>query len=162
MLAKMCKQVRGKRGSPSIEMLLVLPLLVMMLFLIIEMGLVMYDFVTVNYAASTAASEAARNGSFDDNIRQNISNYLRDWTTSGTELQHNAGATGPYESQDTVVVWGPPSDQQFQRGEIIEVGVVYPVRFQTFLIRGFQDWTVPNPITLKARAAARSEVYFEP
>lgn len=161
MLIKLCKRIRGKRGSPSIEMLLVLPLLIMMLFLIVEMGLVMYDFVTVNYAVTTAASEAAKDGSFNDSIRQNTAEYLKDWTTSGKGLQVDPNAVSPYSSQSSIVVWGPPANQEFQRGETIEVGAVYPVKFQTFLIRGVQDWVTPEPITLKARAVARSEVYFE-
>lgn len=155
--------IRSRRGSQTIEMLFVLPVLLMLFFMTVEMGFLMYDFVTVNYAAASAAVEAARKGKFDGEVRQEIAAYLHDWTTEGKRFAVDPWATSPAAQNDTIVLWGPDPDQAFERGSVIEVGVVYPVRFKTFLIDGLARWLVQeNVLSLKARAAALSEVHFEP
>jgi len=155
--------IRSRRGSQTVEMLFVLPVLLMLFFMTVEMGFVMYDFVTVNYAAASAAVEAARKGKFDGEVRQEIATYLRDWTTEGKRFAVDPWATSPAAQDNTIVVWGPDPNQAFERGSVIEVGVVYPVRFKTFMIDGLARWLVQeNVLSLKARAAALSEVHFEP
>ena len=44
--------IRNNRGSQSIEMLFVLPLILMLFFMVVEMGFIMYDFVAVSYTAN--------------------------------------------------------------------------------------------------------------
>jgi Flp pilus assembly protein TadG len=155
--------LKNERGSQFIELLIVMPFLLMIFFMIVEMGFVMYDFVTVNYAAATAAVEAARAGEFSDEIRAEIGDYLKDWTTTGKTLDLDIHATAPVPEDNTIIVWGPPSGQIFQRGNTIEVGVIYPVKFKSIVVDSFCRWLVKEEnITLKSRAAALSEVYFEP
>lgn len=157
------KILKNERGSQFIELLIVLPFLLMIFFMIVEMGFVMYDFVTVNYAATTAAAEAARAGGFTNEVRSEIGDYLKNWTTAGETLNLDAQATIPSPEDNTIVVWGPPPGEVFQRGSTIEVGVIYPVKFKTLLVDRFCRWMVQEEnLTLKARAAALSEVYFEP
>lgn len=158
----MIKPYRCTRGSQTIEMLFVLPLLLMVFFMIIEMGFVMYNFVTVNYTAASAAVEAARSGSFNASVRTSTEEYLVNWTTDGKakEVYHT---TTPIDPDGAIVIWGPPPDQIIQRGDPIEVGVIYPIRFKSFVMDSMCRWIVQeNALTLKARAVAMSEVYFEP
>lgn len=156
------KFLRCQHGSQTVEMLFVLPVLLMMFFMTVEMGFVMYDFVAVNYAAASAAVEAGRKGAFDAEARQEVADYLRDWTTEGKRLSIDALAVSPTPRENTVVIWGPPPGDAFQRGSVIEVGVVYPVRFKSFVMDGLARWLVQeNDLSLKARASAASEVFFE-
>ena len=150
----------NQKGSQSVEMLIVLPLLLMMFFMIVEMGLVMYDFVSVNYVANSMAVQAATRGEFTDSIKGDGANYLRTWTTEGKNITVNYAQT-PQQVAGAAVIWGPPSGQKFNRGQLITVGVVYPVRFKTFVMRGLAWLVESQDIYLKAQATAASEVYIE-
>lgn len=154
--------LKNERGQAFIEMLFVLPLLLMLAFFIIEMGFVMYDLAVVNYAASSAAVEAARQGQFTTETGERTMAYLRDWSSNGGNF-NLVRSNVPGNDLDSIVVYGPGADEQFQRGDIITIGVCYPVRFKTFLMDALASWTVDEQeLILKARASAVSEVYFEP
>lgn len=160
MIAKL---MRDRRGSPSLEALFVLPVILMLFFMIVETGFIMYDWATVNYAAASAAVSAAREGRFSEAVRSDAAGYIRDWTTGGKALAYDYTATEPYEDAGTVVIWGTGSDQNVERNSPIVVGVVYPVKFKILLADNIWKWMVKQEaFTLKARAVALSEVHFEP
>ncbi|MFZ5632665.1 MAG: TadE/TadG family type IV pilus assembly protein [Bacillota bacterium] len=75
--------MRDGRGSPSLEALFVLPVILMLFFMVVETGFIMCDWATVNYAAASAAVNAAREGKFSEGVRSGTADYLRDWTTNG-------------------------------------------------------------------------------
>lgn len=154
--------MRDGRGSPSLEALFVLPVILMLFFMIVETGFIMYDWATVNYAAASAAVSAAREGKFSEGVRSGTADYLRDWTTNGRAFIYDETATDPYEDSGTVVIWGTAPDQNVERNSPIVVGVVYPVKFKILLADNLWKWMVKEEtITLKARSAALSEVHFE-
>lgn len=150
-----------KRGQAFIEMLFVLPLLLLIFFVIMEMGFVMYDFAVVNYAASSAAVEAARKGQFDDDVADRVENYLVNYSSNGKNVQVvRSEFNVTYSTQ--ITLWGPDSGSRFQRGDIITVGVNYPVRFKLFFIDSLAKWVVDEcSLTLKSSASAMSEPYIE-
>jgi len=152
------------RGSVSIEALFVLPVLLMLFFFIIEMGFVMYNWAVVNHAASAAAVEAAMSGRFSADIRQAAAEHIRDWTTDGKDMSMNALGTAPPGSvgPNTIYVYGTDANTDVQRGNMIEVGVMYPFRFRTFFFDTLGQWvTEENQVVLKVNMKAASEVFFE-
>lgn len=154
--------LRGERGNSLIEALLVLPVFLMIFFLLTEMGFVVYDWAVVNYATASAAARASSEGRFSESIRQETAAYLRQWTVNGKEMAVDFLAGAPYYSGDTIVIWGTPAGTNVQRGQEIVVGVVYPVRFKTFLVGTLGQWLIrEEQLTLKTRATAISEEFFE-
>jgi len=158
----MKKLLKDTRGLSTVELLWVLPVLFMMFLFIIESSFIMYDFAVVNYFTSTAAEKAAMEGGFNDTIRQSLQTNLRNWTSNGKTYSFDTSGTSGYYSPGVVVVYGTDGNTQVHRGDDIEVGVVYPVRFKTFIIRGAFQWIVEQKeLTLKAQAVSTSEKYFE-
>lgn len=151
-------------GSFSIEALFVLPALLMLFFFIIEMGFVMYNWAVVNHAASAAAVEAAMTGRFSADIRQTAADQIANWTSDGKTMNINSLGTSLPESvqADTIYIYGTDANTDVQRGNIIDVGVVYPFKFKTFVFDALGRWaTGENQIVLKANMKAASEVFFE-
>ncbi|MGI5922115.1 MAG: TadE/TadG family type IV pilus assembly protein [Syntrophomonadaceae bacterium] len=154
--------LKNERGQAFIEMLFVLPLFLMLAFFIIEMGFVMYDLAVINYAASSTAVEAARQGQFTTATGDRTMAYLRDWSSNGRNF-NIVRRSVPGKDIYSIIVYGPGAGDKFQRGDIITIGVCYPVRFKTFLMDALASWTVDEQeLFLKARASAMSEVFFEP
>ncbi|SMB95728.1 TadE-like protein [Thermanaeromonas toyohensis ToBE] len=154
--------LKDERGNSLIEALLVLPLFLILFFLLIEMGFVVYDWAVVNYATASAAAKASSEGRFSETIRQETAAYLKQWTVNGKDLGVDFLAGAPYYSSDTMVIWGTPAGMNVQRGQEIVVGVVYPVRFKTFLVGALGQWLIQEEqLTLKTRAVTTSEAFFE-
>ncbi len=145
-----------------IELLFILPLILMIVTFAFESGFIMYDFSTINYTASSMAIEAARNGSFDNEIASRGGDYLKGFTSQGAEsgiLRSNSFYIDPAN----IVIWGPAENQSFQRGELITVGICYPIKFKLFYMDALAGWLIEEEkLNLKGRASAMSEVYFEP
>lgn len=157
----MKKLLKDTRGLSAVELLWVMPVLFMMFLFIIESAFIMYDFAVVNYFTSTAAEKAAMEGSFNDTIRQSLQNNLRNWTSNGKKYGFDVSGTSGYYAPGVVVVYGTDRTTQVQRGDDIQVGVVYPVRFKTFIVRGTFQWVVEQTeLTLKAWVVSSSEKYI--
>ena len=154
--------MRGERGSYTVEAVLVLPLILVVLFATLWGGSLMYTWTAVNYGALSGALDAARRGEFPLDARQAVAGYLRDFTPGGKQLQVNYQATGPYQDPNKVVIWGPPPGQKFNRGQVVTVGVVYPVKVSSPLLAFLGRAAFGgDTIYLKAQASAKSEVFFE-
>lgn len=153
--------VRDRRGSQFLETLFVLPVVFMLFFMVFETGFIMYDWASVNYAAASAAVNAAKTGRFSHEVRSETADYIRSWTTNGERFFYDETATGFYESNDTVVVWGTDPGRNVERNGIIVAGVAYPVKFKVMLIDRLWRWIVQEEtFTLKAQFSAKSEVHF--
>lgn len=156
------KALRSCRGNAFVEALFVLPVYIFFVVAILESGFLVYDWVAVNYATSSAAVKAAVQGQFTPAIRQEAADYLRDWTVDGKSMNRDYMALSPRVESNTVVVWGTDPNQTVQRGGSIVVGVVYPVRFKILSVGGFGKWLVQQyDLSLKTRAVVMSERYFE-
>ncbi|NLX02679.1 MAG: hypothetical protein GXY40_09150 [Syntrophomonadaceae bacterium] len=156
--------MKNKRGQAFIELLLVLPLFLLIFAVIIEMGFIMYDFAVIHYAASTAAVEAARQGDFTTSTQQRTADYLTQWTSNKT-VQGVAFAP-EYSSPtttDQIIICAPTSGVKYQRGNVMSVKIIYPVKFKLFFIDSLANWALKEEhLTLKSQAIAMSEEYFEP
>ena len=153
--------LKDTRAVTLIELLWVLPVLLMMFLFIIESAFIMYDFAVVNYFTSTAAEKSAMEGGFNNTIRQSLQTNLRNWTSNGKAYSFDANGTSAYYTPSVVVAYGTDKGTQVQRGDEIRVGVVYPVRFKTFIVEGTFQWVVEQTeLTLKAQAVSSSEKYY--
>lgn len=154
--------LRDRRGSYTVEAVLFLPFVFVIFFSIIWGGMLMYTWTGVNYAAMSAAVDAARRGEFSSEVRDAAASYLRQWTPGGKMLGVDASASAPYRDPNRIVVWGPPPGAKVNRGGNIQVGIVYPAKIDSpllaFLGRSFFGGDV---LYLQASAVAKSEVYFE-
>lgn len=154
--------LRDMRGSYTVEAVLFLPLVFIIFFSVIWGGMLMYTWTGVNYAAMSAAVDAARRGEFSVEVRNAAASYLRQWTPGGKDLGVDASATVPYKDPNKIVIWGPPAGTKINRGGTIQVGIVYPARVESPLLallgRSFFGGDV---LYLQASAVAKSEVFFE-
>ncbi len=133
------------------------------------MGFAMYDFATINYAASSMAVEAARKGCFDQDVYSRGASYVQEWTSSkDIEVYHapNQSAWWPADCQQGAgsgVIWAPELNTAFQQGEVITIGVCYPIQFKLLYMEQLGHWIIKdNHLYLKAKASALSEPFLVP
>ncbi|WP_338835930.1 TadE/TadG family type IV pilus assembly protein [Neomoorella thermoacetica] len=153
---------RHERGSAVVEAALLMPILFVLFFMVFWGGEMMYVWTGVNYAAMSAAVDAARKGEFSTDIRSATAQYLQQWTPGGKVLGADINASAPYNDPGKVVVWGPDVGSKIQRGNNLTVGVVYPFKVDSPLL-GLLGRAVfgGDVIYLKASATAKSEVFIE-
>jgi len=140
---------RNKRGASAVEFALVLPLLIVILFGIIEFGLLMYNQAVI----TNASREGARAGIvFSPRpdvsaIEQVVRKYAdqRVVTFDASKPTPNT-SLGPNGSCDAF-------------GEDLTVDVSYPYQFLVFsrLVDLLGSGTTPGTITLTARTVMRCE-----
>ncbi len=158
----MIRLIEHNKGSATLETLANLPILLIILIFVIESGFIMYDWAVINYATASAAVNAAANGGFSEKIRLQTANYLQRWTSEGRNLEFYVMGEQFPESGNDAVVWGTSSELRVQRGDDIEVGIYYPIKFKVFIMDTLSRFLVQEKhIALRAHAIAPSEVYFE-
>lgn len=157
---------KNQKGTAFIEWLFILPMIIMIVSFAIEIGFIMYDFATINYTASSMAVEAARKGDFDQDIYSRGALYLRDWTSSKDMKVYYASSRWAQWPEDCkagpkdVFIWATDKNT-FQRGDVITVGVCYPVQFKIFFMDQLGDWIIKDDLLyLKAKASALSEPFI--
>ena len=125
---------KGEQGQAIVEMALVLPLLLLLLFGIIEMGQVGYAYVTV--------SNAARSG-------------VRVATTGGTDqdIQNAVIVAAPTLSQTELTTIITPTETNRQSGQNVQVQVSYHVQLIIPLISSI----LPNPFPISSTLSMRVE-----
>jgi len=144
-----------------LELLFVVPVLLIILSFLFEFGFQTYNFLTINYTLTQSAIDAAKEGSFNNAIRNDIAAQLQQYTIDGHELSYDTTALNSYEDSNTIVVWGTDPSTQVQFNDPIQIGVVYPVQFKTFL---FDDlvWVVQDhQFYFNLSTTSSSEVYIE-
>lgn len=140
------------------ELLFIIPVLVMLMSFAIEMGFIMYDMALINYTAATMAVESARKGCFDQDIYSRVEQGIMQYISDDMPVVRSVN---PMESEESIVVWGPQEGQKFQRGAIITVGIIKPVKFKLLYLDRIANWVVEEKkLFLRARASAESEIYF--
>ncbi|MEZ0576681.1 TadE/TadG family type IV pilus assembly protein [Halodesulfovibrio aestuarii] len=87
---------RHEQGASALEMALILPLLLVLLFGIIDMGRYYWAEHSVAHAANEAARMAILEGVTSDEINEVIAFHLRDWDNTPPALQivENPGGSG--------------------------------------------------------------------
>mgnify|MGYP000916646300 FL=1 len=159
--------MKNNRGNTFIEWLLLLPMIIMIISFGIEMGFAMYDFSTINYAASSMAVEAARKGGFDQDVYSRGAAYLQSWTTGGKDITvyHASSNWAGWpddcrQGPDSCFIWAPELNTSFPRGQVITVGVCYPVQFKLIYMEKLGHWILgDNLLYLKAKPSALSEPF---
>lgn len=134
MLKTILKNFNEERGQALVEMVLVLPILLLLVFGTIEFGRVFNSYLEVTNAAREGA-RAGVVGATDDAITATVKN-------AAVLLNGN--------SLDITVTPGP---DYRSRGAALNVTVDYPVPIYTPIISSI----IGNPYTVKASATMRVE-----
>lgn len=128
------KLYKEEQGQALVEMALVLPLLLLILFGIIEMGRVGYAYITVSNAARSAVRVATIGGLDQD-------------------IQNAAINAAPSLSVDELKIEITPTQDNRQSGQSVQVQVSYPVNFIVPLISD----VLPNPFIVSSTLSMRVE-----
>jgi Flp pilus assembly protein TadG len=128
------KLFKGEQGQAVVEMALVLPLLLFLLFGIIEMGRVGYAYITVNNAARSAVRVATAGGLDQD-------------------VQNAAINAAPSLSVAELAIVITPTQTNRQSGQSVQVQVSYPVHLIVPLI----STILPNPFVVNSTLSMRVE-----
>ena len=120
-------------GQALIELALVLPLFILLLFGLIEMSILGYSYISVNNAARSGVRVASVGGS-DVGIRTAINNSII-LNTSNLTIQIS------------------PAESQRQSGQGVTVNLSYPVPLLVPIVEGI----FPNPFIISASLTMRLE-----
>jgi Flp pilus assembly protein TadG len=147
------KLIRNKKGATMVEFAIVLPLLLMVLFAIIEFAIALYDKAVI----TNASREGARAGIVsqsprvdDPTIRQVVKNYAANYLISNPSKLLA-------ESDITITPAGTRDGLPF--GSNLTVTVIYTYNFLVFsrLINYFLGGTFGSSISLNATTVMKLE-----
>jgi len=130
------KFVKTQRGQTLVELALVLPIIILILFGTLELGRVFHSYIVITNAAREGARLGALGKSDEEiisRIREASPLYQADSRLRITRLEPNESARSP--------------------GVPLIVEVAYDVELVTPLISSI----LPNPVTLKSTAVMRVE-----
>ena len=122
---------RAERGSAAVEFALLLPILLLVLLALVQVGALARDQLVLTQASRAGAREAAVNGSID----------------AVHEAVRSAAAGLNSERVAIGVSWG------VERGEPVTVSVTYEVPVASPLA----GWLLPETVTLRSSATMRRE-----
>jgi len=125
---------KDEHGQALVEMALVLPLLLLLIFGVIEMGRIGYAYITVSNAAR-AGGRVATIGATDSEINSSVQN-------AATSLD-----------PASLMINITPTQALRLSGEGVTVEVSYPVQLVIPLISN----VIPNPVVVSASITMRLE-----
>lgn len=128
----MVKRLQEERGQAMVELAIIMPLLLLLVFGIVEFGRIYSAYITVNHASREGARAAAV-GTDDP----------------GTKAVVSGAANGL--PSDRLVIDITPATRK--RGDMVTVAVAFAVPIQTPVINRI----VPNPLTVKGVTTMRVE-----
>lgn len=125
---------REEQGQAVLEMALVLPILVLLLLGIVEMGRIGYAFITVNNAARAGARVAS---------------------VGGTDAEITAAVQGaaPSLNTDSLAITISPVQASRESGQTVTVDIKSPVS----LIMPIPETIISNPVIVEAQVSMRAE-----
>lgn len=127
------KHYKREHGQALVEMALVLPLLLLLLFGVIEMGRVSYAYISISNAAREGGRVATIGGT-DLEIKNSIINST------------------PLLDSSVLAITIVPIEAYRQSGQTVTVNVKYPVQ----LLIPISDM-IPNPIVVSSSIIMRQE-----
>lgn len=133
MLTAINRRLRNPRGQAMVELALVLPLVLLVLFGIMEFGLVFQAYLTVNHVAREGARLAAVGG-----------------TNAAINSLITANAAGLTLADLTVTIT-PSSEASRTAGTMVTVRVDYRFRLIVPLISDITGATIPMAAALSMR-----------
>ena len=122
---------RGEGGSAAVEFALLLPILLLVLLALVQVGVVARDQLVLTQASRAGAREAAVDGSLE----------------AVTEAVHLAAAGLDADRVVIDVAWGG------ERGEPVTVSLAYEVRTASPIA----GWLLPESVTLRSSSTMRRE-----
>lgn len=125
---------KGEQGQAMVEMALVLPLLLLLLFGIIEMGRVGYAYITVSNAARSAARVASTGG-------------------MDLDIKNAAIIAAPSLNEAELTTIITPIQINRQSGQSVQIQVSYPVHLIVPMISDI----LPNPFVVNSTLSMRVE-----
>lgn len=125
---------KGEQGQAMVEMALVLPLLLLLLLGIIEMGRVGYAYITVSNAARSAARVASAGG-------------------MDLDIQNAAIIAAPSLNEAELTTVITPIQINRQSGQSVQIQVSYPVHLIVPMISDI----LPNPFLVNSTLSMRVE-----
>lgn len=152
--------MKQNKGSAVLEAVLIMPLILILLFITIWGGQLMFTWAGVNYSATTAAMDAAKTGEITALTIDAAVIRLQEWTPGGQDLgiliSNDLG--GPPRSADDIVFWTPNIDSVPWKN-YIAVAIVYPYKVDSPLLSLLgETFFGGDVIYLKGEAVAQSEV----
>jgi Flp pilus assembly protein TadG len=135
-MIRLNKLIRSQKGQSIVELALILPIIIIILFGIIEFGRIFYSYIVI----TNAAREGARLGSVGK---------------SDIEITEKIKQTAPLpqSEQKLKITRLEPSEASRSPGLPLTVEVSYDVDIITPFFSSF----IPNPFTLRAQAVMRIE-----
>lgn len=155
--------MKQNRGSAVIEMVLIMPLILILFFITIWGGQLMFTWTGVNYATSAATIDAAKTGEVTIQISDSALEDLKQWIPGAQDLEtsisHDLG--GPPCVPGEIVFWTPNVGPVSWKNEIT-VAIIYPYKVDSPLLSLLgETFFGGNVIYLKGEAVAQSEVLPE-
>jgi hypothetical protein len=156
-------KLKNDKGSTVIETVLIMPLILIIFFITIWGGQLMFTWSSINYSATTAAMTAAKTGEVTDQIGESALEDLKEWTPGnrdlGTSISRNSG--GPPHIPGQIVFW-TPNEGPVPWKNNITVGIIYPYKIDSPLLSFLgESFFGGDVIYLKGEAVAKSEVLPE-
>lgn len=150
----------NNRGSAVIEMVLIMPLILILFFITIWGGQLMFTWTGINYSATNAAMDAAKTGKVTTQISESAFEDLKQWIPGaqdlGTTVSHDLG--GPPREPNKIVFWTPNVGPVPWKSEI-KVAIVYPYKVDSPLLSLLGETFFGGDVVyLKGEAVAQSEV----
>jgi len=124
--------VKSQKGQSMVEFALVIPVLILLLFGILDFGRVFHAYLTIDHAGREAAREASI-GKDDGTIRSVAVNKASSINLAESQVDISPGGTKSSGSQVTITI-------------------TYPISFLTPVIS-----SITGPITLKNSTVMRVE-----
>lgn len=121
-------------GQAVVELALILPLFLLLVFGVIEMSRIGYSYLTLSNAVKNGARTASVGG-VDSQVRNTI-------------IQ-----SAPLIDEDLITISIYPAEDLRVSGEQVVVNVSYPIDLTTPII----DQLIPNPIVINTSLAMRLE-----
>ena len=130
------RMVKSEKGQSMVELALILPIIILILFGILEFGRIFYSYIVITNAAREGARAGAV-GSPDSEIIERI----------------REAAPLPNAETNLAITKLEPHEDSRTPGIPLTVEVAYDV----YLVTPILEDILPNPITLKSRVTMRVE-----
>jgi len=150
----------NNRGSAVIEMVLIMPLILILFFITIWGGQLMFTWTGINYSATNAAMDAAKTGEVTDDIGLAALRDVKQWVPGAQDLEMDISrnSSGPPREPNKIIFW-TPNDGPVPWKNDITVAIVYPYEIDSPLLSLLgETFFGGNVIYLKGEAVAQSEV----
>lgn len=138
---------KDERGQALVEMALILPILLLLLAGILDVGRILFSYENLQMAAQ----ESVRLGGLGKND-QTIINFADNYQKLGDPKNLIVTITASTDNGTGQLV-NIPNDTDRQSGDYVTVMLKYPFTFDTPLISGF----FPNPFYIETQSTIRVE-----